>query len=160
MGDARESSDAPRRDPVHDDLSEVEPEAELEVELEVEVEGEAELEPEVEPEVEPVIEGEGEAAPFDAGVDAASMIEHARRQHGLAGGLLAAGMFGVDQALTGRKVREEAPIVIAANSDPIDVDTDGITVPLDDEAGLSVVAPPQPRTPPHTKPSGSRRRWR
>ena len=116
MGEARDSSDAPRRDPVHDDLSEVEPEAELEVELEVEVEGEAELEPEVEPEVEPVIEGEGEAAPFDAGVDAASMIEHARRQHGLAGGLLAAGMFGVDQALTGRKVREEAPIVIAAQS--------------------------------------------
>lgn len=61
------------------------------------------------------------------------------------GSLLAAGMLGLDQAL-GRKVREEAPIVIAASDDPIDIDRRGITVAVDE--GTSVVSPPQPRADP------------
>ncbi len=96
--------------------------------------------------------------PFDAGGDIATRIAHAKRRHGAAGAALAAGMLGVDQIVNGRKPREEAPIVVAANSDPLDIDTDGISVTL---ADAEVVAPPQPRTEPKTSPtSGKRRRWR
>jgi hypothetical protein len=69
----------------------------------------------------------------------------ARRKHGAAGAVLAAGMFGVDIAL-GRKPKEEAPIVMAASSEPVDIETDGIEVPIDDNT--TVWAPPQPPTDP------------
>lgn len=72
-------------------------------------------------------------------------IGTARRRHGAAGAMLAAGMFGADIAL-GRKPKEEAPVVITASSDPTDIDTDGIEIPIDDER--SVFAPPQPPSDP------------
>jgi hypothetical protein len=72
-------------------------------------------------------------------------VHTARRRHGAVGAIMAAGMFGLDQAL-GRKPKEEAPIVMAASDEPVDIDSDGITVPVD--GGLSVVAPPQPRSDP------------
>lgn len=72
-------------------------------------------------------------------------IETARRRHGAAGAILAAGMFGVDIAL-GRKVKEEAPIVVAASDQPIDIEADGIEIPVDELT--SVYAPPQPPTDP------------
>jgi hypothetical protein len=78
-------------------------------------------------------------------------IGTARRRHGGLGAVMAAGMFGLDQAL-GRKPKEEAPIVMAASDEPVDIDHEGITVPVDDT--FSVVAPPQPRSDPLT----SRRR--
>src|SRR3954469_18072527 len=81
-------------------------------------------------------------------------VRTARRRHGAAGAIVAAGMFGLDQAL-GRKPKEEAPIVMAASDEPIDIDHEGITVPVDDT--LSVVAPPQPRSDPVP---GRRRRRR
>ena len=62
-------------------------------------------------------------------------------------------MFGLDQAL-GRKPKEEAPIVMAAADEPVDIDHEGIIVPVDDS--VSVVAPPQPRSDP--LPSRRRRR--
>ena len=71
----------------------------------------------------------------------------ARRRHGGVGAIMAAGMFGLDQAL-GRKPKEEAPIVMAASDEPVDIDHEGITVPVDDS--VSIVAPPQPRTDPLT----------
>ncbi len=73
-------------------------------------------------------------------------IRTARRRHGAAGAIVAAGMFGLDQALTGRKVKEEAPVVIAASDKPVDIDQEGITVPVDE--AISVIAPPQPRSDP------------
>jgi hypothetical protein len=73
-------------------------------------------------------------------------VATARRRHGAAGAIVAAGMLGLDQALMGRKVKQEAPIVIAASDQPIDIDDHGITVPVDED--LSVVAPPQPRSRP------------
>jgi len=79
----------------------------------------------------------------------------ARRHHGAAGAIVAAGMFGLDQAL-GRKPKEEAPIVMAASDEPVDIDQEGIVVPVD--SGTSVVAPPQPRSDP--LPSGRRRKRR
>ena len=69
----------------------------------------------------------------------------ARRRHGAAGAMLAAGMFGIDIAL-GRKVKEQAPIVMAASSEPVDIETDGIEVPIDENT--SVYAPPQPPSDP------------
>ncbi|MDO8364550.1 MAG: hypothetical protein Q7V88_16785 [Actinomycetota bacterium] len=72
-------------------------------------------------------------------------IATARRRHGAAGAMLAAGMFGIDVAL-GRKVKQEAPVVVAAATEPVDIETDGIHIPLDDTT--SVYAPPQPPTDP------------
>ena len=72
-------------------------------------------------------------------------VRAARRRHGAAGAIMAAGMFGLDQAL-GRKPKEEAPIVMAAADEPVDIDHEGIIVPVDDS--MSVVAPPQPRSDP------------
>jgi hypothetical protein len=72
-------------------------------------------------------------------------VRTARRRHGAAGAIVAAGMFGLDQAL-GRKVKEEAPIVIAASDKPVDIEDAGITVPVDES--ISVIAPPQPRSVP------------
>lgn len=69
----------------------------------------------------------------------------ARRRHGAAGAMLAAGMFGLDIAM-GRKPKEEAPVVVAANTEPVDIDTDGIEVQIDDNT--SVFAPPQPPSDP------------
>jgi hypothetical protein len=80
-------------------------------------------------------------------------VRGARRRHGTAGAIVAAGMLGLDQAL-GRKPKEEAPIVMAAADEPVDIDHEGIIVPVDDR--VSVVAPPQPRSDP--LPSRRRRR--
>jgi hypothetical protein len=82
-------------------------------------------------------------------------VRTARRRHGAAGAIVAAGMFGLDQAL-GRKPKEEAPIVMAASDEPVDIDNHGIIVAVDD--GVSVVAPPQPRSDP--LPNRRRRRKR
>jgi hypothetical protein len=72
-------------------------------------------------------------------------IGTARRRHGAAGAILAAGMFGMDIAL-GRKVKEEAPIVVSASDQPVDIETDGIEIPVDEHT--SVYAPPQPPSDP------------
>jgi len=82
-------------------------------------------------------------------------VQSARRRHGAVGAIMAAGMFGLDQAL-GRKPKEEAPIVMAAADEPVDIDHEGITVPVD--GNISVVAPPQPRSDP--LPSRRRRKRR
>src|SRR6476659_6800874 len=82
-------------------------------------------------------------------------VSSARRRHGAAGAIVFAGMFGLDQAL-GRKPREEAPIVMAASDEPVDIDHEGIVVPVD--SGTSILAPPQPRSDP--LPSRRRRKKR
>jgi hypothetical protein len=91
--------------------------------------------------------------PPEQGDDTRAIIETARRRHGTLGAAIAAGMLGLDKVL-GRKPREEAPVVMAAPSDPVDVDRDGIVVPVDDE--FTVIAPAQPRPDPY----GPRRRSR
>ncbi|MBI4883425.1 MAG: hypothetical protein HY826_05155 [Actinobacteria bacterium] len=69
----------------------------------------------------------------------------ARSRHGATGAILAAGMLGIDVAL-GRKVKQEAPVVVAAATEPVDIDNDGIEVAVDEQT--SVFAPPQPRSTP------------
>lgn len=69
----------------------------------------------------------------------------ARRKHGAAGAVLAAGLFGVDIAL-GRKPKEEIPVVVDAAGEPTDIDTDGISIPVDEHT--TVVAPALPPSEP------------
>ena len=111
--------------------------------------------PLVEGETEGETDGEAEDEADDQRAIDASMIANAKRRHGALGGVLAAGMLGLDQAL-GRKVREEAPIVVDANSDPVDLDTDGISIPVADDT--DIVSPPLPRTPPVIASTTRRRR--
>jgi hypothetical protein len=93
----------------------------------------------------PAPDGDAPLEAPDEVVESFDPIGTARRRHGVAGAILAGGLFGLDQAL-GRKVKEEAPIVVAASDQPVDIDDEGITVPVDDR--FSVVAPPQPRSDP------------
>ena len=78
----------------------------------------------------------------DEHADRDDLVATARRRHGTAGGMLAAGLLGLEQVL-GRKPKQDAPVVVAANSQPVDIDADGIVIEVDDE--ISVVAPPLPR---------------
>ncbi|MFT3852510.1 MAG: hypothetical protein QM733_07225 [Ilumatobacteraceae bacterium] len=97
---------------------------------------------------------EFEHLPDEEGVS--DPIATARRRHGTAGAVLAAGLFGIDIAL-GRKPREDIPVVVTASSEPTDIDTDGIRVDVDEQT--SVVAPALPRQEPPGR-SGRRRRGR
>ncbi len=78
-------------------------------------------------------------------------IGTARRRHGAAGAILAAGMFGLDIAL-GRKPKEEAPVVVDAAGEPTDIDTDGIRISLDDHTDI-IAAPQLPSIPPLQAPT-------
>jgi hypothetical protein len=84
---------------------------------------------------------------------AADPVAVARRRHGAAGAMLAAGLFGVDVAL-GRKPREDIPVVVASNSEPTDIDADGIDIGVDDST--RVVSPALPRSEP-SRPRRARR---
>lgn len=66
------------------------------------------------------------------------MIEVARRKYGNAGAALAMGMFGLDVAL-GTKKKPDSVQVQEAPTDPVDIDTEGIQVPID--AATMVTAP-------------------
>lgn len=76
-------------------------------------------------------------------------VATARRRYGLGGAMMAGGMLGIEKALELRPVKEEAPIVVAAATKPVDIDSEGIDVPVDDHT--SVYAPPQPRSRPQAK---------
>ena len=78
-------------------------------------------------------------------IDNPNPVETARRRHGKGGAMMAAGMFGLDQALTGRQKPDNVQIQ-EAPTDPIDVDKDGINVVID--ADVSVQAPALERRPP------------
>jgi hypothetical protein len=88
------------------------------------------------------IEPEPAIEPLEAVSDP---VDTARRKHGSAGAILAAGMFGVDIAL-GRKPKQDAPVVVSSNSEPVDIDADGIRIPIDEN--VHVVAPPLPPSQP------------
>jgi hypothetical protein len=98
-----------------------------------------------------------EDVPLVTDIDDVDRVADARRRLGRGGAMLAAGMLGLDQVLSGKK-KEEAPIVVDANSDPVDIDADGIRVRVSEDA--EVVSPPLPRTPPLVTSTSSRRRRR
>jgi hypothetical protein len=87
----------------------------------------------------------------------ADPVAVARRRHGAAGAVLAAGLFGIDIAL-GRKPREDIPVVVAANSEPTDIDSEGIEIAVDEHT--TVVSPALPRSEPARRPRRSRRNRR
>jgi hypothetical protein len=60
-------------------------------------------------------------------------IEAGRRKGGVAGAAMAGAMMVMAEIVEGPK-KDDAPVVVQANSDPTDVDTDGITVELGDQA--------------------------
>ena len=93
------------------------------------VSDESDLEP-----IEPVLE------PIDITND--DPIETARRRYGTAGAALAGGMFGLDVAL-GLKKKPDSVQVQEALTDPVDIDADGIQVPID--ATTVVSTPPLAR---------------
>jgi hypothetical protein len=96
-----------------------------------------------------------EAVPFDSGGGERELIATARRRHGALGGVVAAGMLGIDIAL-GRKPREEIPVVVDSPTEPVDIDSDGITVQLDEFT--NVISPAIPRSAPKVAPTRRRRR--
>ncbi|MCU1388788.1 MAG: hypothetical protein JWL72_2126 [Ilumatobacteraceae bacterium] len=83
-----------------------------------------------------------ESDPID--IDDPKPLAAARRRKGL-GGMIAAGMFGLDQALTGKQKPDQAEIQ-ESSSEPVDVDKDGIKVVIDD--GTTVQTPALERRPP------------
>ena len=111
--------------------------------MESDVESDAELDSDLDADLDDNAVAD-DAIEFDAG-PTSDPVDTARRRHGSAGAILAAGMFGLDIAM-GRKPKEEAPIVMAASSEPVDIDKDGIEVPIDENT--SVWAPPQPPSDP------------
>lgn len=104
-------------------------------------------------EADDVVIDEGEDVELDAiDIDNSNPVETARRRHGMGGAMIAAGMFGLDQALTGRQKPEQAEIQ-ESSSEPVDVDRDGIKVVIDE--ATTVQTPALERRPPvglHKKP--------
>lgn len=80
-------------------------------------------------------------------------IEAGRRKGGVAGAAMAGAMMVMSEIVEGPK-KDDAPVVVESNSDPTDVDRDGVTVDL---AELTVEAPPLERLDPVTDKSGTRR---
>lgn len=82
-----------------------------------------------------------------------SAIEAGRRKGGVAGAAMAGAMMVMSEIVEGPK-KDDAPVVVESNSDPTDVDRDGVTVDL---AELTVAAPPLERLDPVTDRTGTRR---
>jgi hypothetical protein len=102
-----------------------------------------ELDAELNEEFEDAFDADEEFDPLS--IDNPDVIATARRRYGNAGAALGAGMFGLDQALTGKQKPESVQIQEAA-SDPVNVDRDGIVVKVDDS--MSVNSPALERRPP------------
>jgi hypothetical protein len=78
-------------------------------------------------------------------IDNPDVVGTARRRYGAGGAALAAGMFGLDQALTGKQKPDSVQIQ-ESPSDPVDVDKDGFQLTIDEVT--SVEAPALERRPP------------
>lgn len=77
----------------------------------------------------------------------ASAIAAGRRKAGLAGAAMAGAMLAVSDIVDGPK-KDDAPVVVEASSDPLDVDADGVAVTVGD---VDVAAPPLERLDPVVK---------
>ena len=69
-----------------------------------------------------------------------SDIMRAKRQHGMAGAILAGGMFAIDEAL-GRKPKEQPAAVQEFAGEPTDIDAQGITIAVDEHTTVVSPAP-------------------
>lgn len=78
-------------------------------------------------------------APVQFESEPGDVIESARRRHGTMGAALGAGMFGLDQALTGKQ-KPDVVQIQEAPSDPVDVDKNGIQLMIDELTSVNVPA--------------------
>ena len=69
------------------------------------------------------------------------MVRAGRRRYGVVGAAMAGAMLALRDLL--EKPKDDAAVVVEAASEPTDMDTDGITVPV--APGLAAHAPAQPR---------------
>ena len=99
------------------------------------------------------VNAEAELEPID--ITNPDVVASAKRMYGKGGMFLAAGMLGLEKILQEKKKPESVQVQEAA-SEPVDVDADGITVPIDDST--SVNAPPLAPRPPLTTPRRKPRR--
>jgi hypothetical protein len=74
----------------------------------------------------------------------ASAIAEGRRKGGLAGAAMAGAMLAVSDIVEGPK-KDEAPVVVQASSDPLDLEKDGFGATV---GGVDVEAPPLERVDP------------
>ena len=77
-----------------------------------------------------------------------NIVARAHQKHGLAGAIIAGGMFAIDQVL-GRKPNEQPAAVSEFSGEPTDIDSDGISIPVDENT--TVVSPA-----PHRRPGAAR----
>jgi hypothetical protein len=86
-------------------------------------------------------------------VDNPDVVASAKRMYGRGGMFLAAGMLGLDKVLHEKK-KTESVQVQEASSEPVDVDADGITVPIDESTVVNAppLEPKAPVTGPRRKP--------
>ena len=89
-------------------------------------------------------------------VERADMMRRARKIGGLPGAVIAGALLGWREIL--EKPKDKQAVVVEASSEPVDIDADGITVPL---AGVGhAVMPPLPPLPSAHAPRPVRRRSR
>ncbi len=67
-------------------------------------------------------------------------VAQARRRHGMAGAILAGGMIAIDQVM-GRKPKEQPAAVQEFSGEPEDIDSDGISIAVDDNTTVFSPAP-------------------
>lgn len=84
-----------------------------------------------------------------------SMVARAHRKHGMAGAIMAGGMLAIDQML-GRKPKEQPAAVSEFSGEPTDIDSNGISIPIDEMT--TVVSPAPHRRPGNTRVVRRRRR--
>jgi hypothetical protein len=90
--------------------------------------------------------------------DRAAVYARARRIGGLPGAVLAGAMMGVKEVL--QAPREEAPVVVATDGQPHDIDEDGLDFAVDDDGARAIAPALAPVTHLHRPPPRRRRRWR
>ena len=81
---------------------------------------------------------------------AAHPVRRAKARYGMLGAAMAGAMIALRDIL--EKPKDEVAVVVDAPSDPLDLDTDGVRVPLPE--GQAATAPPQAR--PVTDPAAAR----
>lgn len=72
-------------------------------------------------------------------------VAQAHRRHGIAGAILAGGMIAIDQIM-GRKPKEQPAAVQEFSGEPEDIDTNGISIAVDENTTVFSPAPHHRRT--------------
>ena len=67
-------------------------------------------------------------------------VAQAHRRHGIAGAILAGGMIAIDQIM-GRKPKEQPAAVQEFSGEPGDIDTNGISIAVDENTTVFSPAP-------------------